>query len=253
MRRHIARAAAAAAIAAALVFGSAVSALACGGLIAPNGTISLTRTTTLAAYHDGIEHYLTSFEFAGRRRRASDRSSPLPGVPTKGRSRAATGRCSASSSRCSRRHVRRADVRSATRAPAPAPTVLLRDADRRARHHGAQGRRGRGRGLGARARLLPAAGRARGARLLRRAQPDLHGHAVQRRSAPPRRASASGDGTPVHVVIPTADPWVPLRILALGQQADDLVQADVFLLTDREPGDAAAGRSRRTAVPTRPA
>ena len=44
-----------------------------------------------------------------------------------------------------------------------------------------------------------------------------------------------GQGTPVHVVIPTPNPWVPLRILALGRDQADLVQADVFLLTDREP------------------
>src|SRR6476620_6932026 len=83
MRRHIARAAAAAAIAATLVFGSAISALACGGLIAPNGTISLTRTTTLAAYHDGIEHYLTSFQFSGKVDGSLGSITPLPGVPTK--------------------------------------------------------------------------------------------------------------------------------------------------------------------------
>ncbi len=40
--------------------------LACGGLVAPNGTISLLRTTTLAAYHDGVEHYITSFSYAGK-------------------------------------------------------------------------------------------------------------------------------------------------------------------------------------------
>src|SRR5690349_12208323 len=82
MRRQIARAAAVAAIAATLVFGWAVSALACGGLVAPNGTISLTRTTTLAAYHDGIEHYLTSFQFSGKVKSLGS-ITPLPGVPTK--------------------------------------------------------------------------------------------------------------------------------------------------------------------------
>ena len=40
-------------------------ALACGGLVSPNGTIPLVRTTTMAAYHNGLEHYVTSFEFAG--------------------------------------------------------------------------------------------------------------------------------------------------------------------------------------------
>src|SRR5215467_3808938 len=83
MPRSIARAAAAAAIAAALVFGSAISALACGGLVAPNGTISLTRTTTLAAYHDGVEHYITSFEYAGKTSGDVGSIIPLPGIPSK--------------------------------------------------------------------------------------------------------------------------------------------------------------------------
>ena len=39
----------------------------------------------------------------------------------------------------------------------------------------------------------------------------------------------------MHVVIPTPNPWVPLRILALGRSPQDLIQADVFLLTDRKP------------------
>ena len=44
-----------------------------------------------------------------------------------------------------------------------------------------------------------------------------------------------GDGTPVQISIPLANPWVPLRILALGKDSDDVVQADVFLLTDHSP------------------
>ncbi len=44
-----------------------------------------------------------------------------------------------------------------------------------------------------------------------------------------------GEGTPIHVVIPTPRPWVPLRILALGRQPNEIVEADVFLLTDEEP------------------
>jgi hypothetical protein len=49
------------------------------------------------------------------------------------------------------------------------------------------------------------------------------------------RGQAVGDGTPVHITIPTDNPWVPLRILALGKNADEPVQADVYLLTDRAP------------------
>ena len=65
-----------------LVAGPAAAALACGGLIAPNGTISLTRTTTLAAYHNGVEHYVTSFSYAGATSGDVGSIIPLPGVPT---------------------------------------------------------------------------------------------------------------------------------------------------------------------------
>src|SRR5919109_5266240 len=58
------------------------SALACGGLVAPNGSVRLSRATTLVAWHDGIEHYMTSFTYQG------DVSKlgwivPLPAVPLK--------------------------------------------------------------------------------------------------------------------------------------------------------------------------
>ena len=49
------------------------------------------------------------------------------------------------------------------------------------------------------------------------------------------RGQAVGDGTPVHITIPTSNPWVPLRILALGKTAAERVEADVYLLTDRTP------------------
>src|SRR6266480_11800 len=58
----------------------AAPAWACGGLIGPNGTVSLGRTTTLAGYHDGVEHYLTSFSFEGAGG-AFGSLVPLPGVP----------------------------------------------------------------------------------------------------------------------------------------------------------------------------
>ena len=49
------------------------------------------------------------------------------------------------------------------------------------------------------------------------------------------RGQQLGDGTPVHITIPTDNPWVPLRILALGKAASEQVQADVYLLTDDAP------------------
>ena len=81
--RTVARAAVVSVVAATVLMGGAASALACGGLIAPNGTISLTRTTTLAAYHRGVEHYLTSFSYAGKVEGSLGSITPLPGVPTK--------------------------------------------------------------------------------------------------------------------------------------------------------------------------
>jgi hypothetical protein len=41
----------------------ALPAFACGGLVAPNGSVRLSRATTLVAWHDGIEHYMTSFSY----------------------------------------------------------------------------------------------------------------------------------------------------------------------------------------------
>src|SRR5213075_3042842 len=56
-------------------------ALACGGLIGPNGGVSLVKTTTLAAYHDGVEHYVTAFSFTGGGGQFGTLI-PLPDVPS---------------------------------------------------------------------------------------------------------------------------------------------------------------------------
>jgi hypothetical protein len=45
----------------------------------------------------------------------------------------------------------------------------------------------------------------------------------------------SGDGTPIMLTIPVDEPWVPLKILALGLEGSTPVNADVFLLTDDRP------------------
>src|SRR5215467_16087126 len=61
---------------------SALPAAACGGLVAPDGAVRLGRATTLVAWHDGVEHYMTAFTYEG------DVSSlgwivPLPTAPDK--------------------------------------------------------------------------------------------------------------------------------------------------------------------------
>ena len=65
MDRSIRRAGAALGAALLVIALTAAPALACGGLIGPNGAVNLLRTTTLAGYHDGEEHYITAFQFAG--------------------------------------------------------------------------------------------------------------------------------------------------------------------------------------------
>ena len=60
----------------------AVPAFACGGLVGENGSIQLVRTTTLAAYTDGVERYVTAFEFTGSGEEVVS-IIPLPDVPTK--------------------------------------------------------------------------------------------------------------------------------------------------------------------------
>src|SRR6186997_2983520 len=60
---------------------TAAPTLACGGLIGPNGAVNLLRTTTFAGYHDGIEHYVTSFKFQGGSGQFGSLV-PLPAVPT---------------------------------------------------------------------------------------------------------------------------------------------------------------------------
>src|SRR5258708_22942523 len=81
MSRPIARAGAALGAAMLALVLAATPALACGGLIGPNGAVNLLRTTTLAGYHDGVEHYVTAFQFAGGGG-AFGSITPLPGVPT---------------------------------------------------------------------------------------------------------------------------------------------------------------------------
>ena len=68
-------------VAFALVVVLAAPAGACGSLVAPNGAVKLLRTTTLAAWHDGVEHYVTDFEFASNQPSFGS-IIPLPGNPT---------------------------------------------------------------------------------------------------------------------------------------------------------------------------
>jgi hypothetical protein len=226
----------------ATVFGAG-PALACGGLIGRNGSVNLVKTTTLAAWHDGVEHYVTSFKFAGA---GGEFGSiiPLPDVPTnverggdwtlqrlvrevtpqpqfaRAESAANAGATTAD-----------AQVLLETRIDALDITVL----------------KGGGQAVGEWA--------TKNGFLLTPDTPEVLDFYARRSpiflaarfngEAAEARGVAVGDGTPVHITIPTANPWVPLRILGVGLKPAERISADVFLLTDQRPtllpGDSAPG------------
>jgi hypothetical protein len=209
----------------------AAPAFACGGLVAPNGSVNLLRTSTLAAYHDGIEHYITSFEFAGG---GAEFGSivPLPGVPTKVR-RGGDWTLQRLVQEVEPPQLRfealagvsldsaKAEVLYETRIDGLDITILKGGGF-------AVGKWAKRHGFG----LSPDA-------------PEVLDFYADRSpifmaasfdpSAAARKGFTVGDGVPIHLTIPTDDPWVPLRILGLGKAAKERIEADVFLLTDVEP------------------
>jgi hypothetical protein len=216
-----------------LTIGPAMNALACGGLVAPNGTINLLKTTTLAAYHRGIEHYVTSFEFAGEGAAEVGSIVPLPGVPTRVvKAGGWTLQRLVEEVTPPAPELENADFAAA--AASPSAQVLLEaqiDAlDITVLKGGAV--------------AVGAWAKDHGFFLPPDAPEVLEFYAERSPIFMAARFNAgraaaqgvqTGEGTPIHVAIPTPNPWVPLRILGLGRQEGELIQADVFLLTDSPP------------------
>jgi hypothetical protein len=228
MRRRLTVALATALTAAIVMVGPV---LACGGLIGPNGAVNLLRTTTFAGYHAGVEHYVTAFQFAGGGG-AFGSLTPLPGVPSsveKGgdwtlqRLILETDPVPASEQLFFRAAAApdSAEVLMEVRIDALDVTVLKGGA-------AAVGRWAADNGF----RLPPDA-----PEVLEfyASRSPIFLAAVFDADAARERGQEIGDGTPVHVTIPTPNPWVPLRILALGKTGEERVEADVYLLTDRQP------------------
>jgi uncharacterized protein DUF2330 len=228
VRRFIA---CAAALVTALVV-SAQPAAACAGLIGPNGAVNLLRTTTFAGYHDGIEHYVTSFKFQGGSGQFGSLV-PLPAVPTlveKG------------GDWTLQRLIRETTVLSRFKgfappvpaaAPAPAEvlmTVKIDALDITVLKGGGEavGRWATEHGF----RLPPDAPEVLD---FYAARSPIFLAAIFDADAAKAKGQNIGDGTPVHITMPTNNPWVPLRILGTGKNADDRIEADVYLLTDRKP------------------
>jgi hypothetical protein len=206
-------------------------ALACGGLVGPGGTVRLARTTTLAGYHDGVEHYLTSFSYAGGGAKFGS-IVPLPGIPTDvGKGGEWTLQ------RLVRETQPQLELLRAAGAAAQAGDTAEELLKARVDALDITVLRGGGRAVGDWARE-------HGFGLSVDAPEMLDFYAARSpifmaASFDARRAGARGqrlgDGTPIHLTIPTDNPWVPLRILGLGHQPADPVQADLYLLTDRRP------------------
>ncbi|MGQ0823467.1 MAG: DUF2330 domain-containing protein [Actinomycetota bacterium] len=212
---------------------------ACGGLIGENGTIQLVRTTTLAAYHDGVERYVTSFEFSGEGQEIGS-IVPLPGVPTdveRGgdwtlQRLAQEVAPPAEEDRLDGFAVAGADTSRAevlleTEVDALDITILRGDSNE-------VGEWALDNGFF----LTPDA-------------PEVLDFYADRSpifmaakfdaSRAAELGQTSGDGTPIMLTIPTDEPWVPLRILGLGLDRSQVVEADVFLMTDEQPKMLAGG------------
>jgi hypothetical protein len=229
MRRFIAGAAA---LVAAFVV-STQPVAACAGLIGPNGAVNLLRTTTFAGYHDGIEHYVTSFKFQGGSGQFGSLV-PLPGVPTlveKGgdwtlqrlirETEIAKRGVFAPNALASAGALEDAQVLMQVKIDALDITVLKGGGEavgRWATEHGFR---------------LPAD--APEVLDFYAARSPIFLAAVFDADAAKAKGQNIGDGTPVHITMPTANPWVPLRILGTGKNASDRIEADVYLLTDRKP------------------
>ena len=213
----------------ALLLGAA-PVLACGGLIGPNGAVNLLQTTTLAGYHAGIEHYITAFQFAGGGG-AFGSLTPLPGIPSS---------VEKGGDWTLQRLIRETNpiqLRSAFDAAVPqaagAQVIMQVKIDAL----DITILKGGGADVGAWAtqhgfRLPPDAPEVLD---FYASRSPIFLAAAFDADAAAARGQQIGDGTSVHVTIPTPNPWVPLRILGLGKSATDRVTADVYLLTDRQP------------------
>ncbi len=184
----------------------ALPAFACGALVAPNGSVRLSRATTLVAWHDGVERYVSSFSYQG------DFSNlgwivPLPAVPMNIEEGGAW-----TLQRLEREshpvQFFKIEALNITVIRGSGPQVL-------------NWATGNGFVLNneTRAHLLVYA---KGSPIFLAAKYDT--------SAAKARGLLQGDGTPILITMKTEHIWVPLEVLAIeGQQ----VQADLFLLTDQ--------------------
>ena len=199
-------------------------AFACGGLIAPDGDVRLQNAATLIAWHDGVEHYLTSFSYQGNVPNLGW-IVPLPAVPLKIEAGGAwtlqrlsrethpiidDGPIFATAASSSS-----AQVLQQVKIEALNITVIRGSGDEIINWATKNGFHLDG---DTHDHLLTYA---KGSPIFMAAKYDT--------AAAKARHQFTGDGVPILITMKTAHPWIPLEVLALDGQR---VQADLYLLTD---------------------
>jgi hypothetical protein len=228
------------------------AALACGGLVADEHAEVLRKATTLAAWQDGYEHYVTGFQFAGS---ASSFGYiiPLPGVPSKIQK--------GGEWTLERLELEVSPVRAAfeglAAVPGPSDVTVIQQV--RVDALDITVVRGGGPDVAAWAEehgfdLTPDTGTVLGRYSSAGA---IFALAKYDNEDAIKRGLAEGQGTVIHFTIPTAAPWIPLRILALGKGGPEIVEADLFILTEHVPSLTPAfwdmpGTSLRAIQPASP-
>lgn len=218
----------------AFVVGGTGSALACGGLIASlekGHAEVLRRATTLAGWHDGKEHYVTGFKFAGN----ADSFGyliPLPGIPS------AIEKGGDWTLERLLREVApnvQEDRVFALAAPAAGGVAVLQHVKidaldikiiRGGGREVVEWAKDNGFGLDHDADSM-----------------FLHyskNHALFAAAKfdsleAKKRGLVEGQGATIHFTIPLSAPWIPLKILSLGKGGVEPVRADLFVLTDDRP------------------
>ena len=199
-------------------------AFACGGLVAPNGAVRLSRATTFVAWHDGIERYMTAFTYQG------DVSNlgwivPLPAVPLKIEEGGAwtLQRLNLETHPI----VRSPEIFAAAQSAGSAQ--VLQQVKIEALNITVL--RGSGQAVldWASSNGFAVNGDTRSHLLTYAKASPIFMAAKFDTAAARARHQIQGDGAPILITMRTPHLWVPLEVLALdGQQ----VQADIYLLTD---------------------
>ena len=212
-----------------LLLAMPAAAFACGGLVAGKHAEVLTKATSLAAWVDGIEHYITGFEFAG----TADSFGyiiPLPAPPTEIRK---------GGDWTLERLEREAfpppafrDESSSVQALSAGSVEVLKAV--KIDSLDIKVVRGGGRDVAAWAREHGFDMTADTDDLLATYKANIFALAKFDKNEAQKKF-VQGQGVVIDFEIPLPGPWIPLRILSLGKHEAEIVNAHLFMLTPERP------------------